>query len=261
MFIIGERINPAGKSSLASAIREGKENVIQEEAQAQERAGADRLDLQVYLPDLDRRKAIKMVVESVRSVSHLPLVIDERDPEIVAAGLQAAGMNASINSPIDCQADARIFSLAKESKAETFFLPLNQNRIPLSTEEHLETSGFILKRFEEHGIPKNRIVIDAMGLALKQVKRKAIDVLERIKRLKAELGIQTVMGLSNISYGLKDRSELNARFLKLAQGCGLDFVICDPLQKEVMAVARAKAEMSSQAEMKEFFEFAETCWA
>lgn len=262
MFIIGERINPAAKPALAFAIREGKTTLIQQEALAQEREGAQALNIQASLTDVDRVCVMRKIVETIRFISQIPLVIDERDPEILAAGLRAAGDEVFINSPINLDdAHPKIFSLAKEFNAETLFLPLTHNRIPVSIEEHIQTSSLILKRLEEHGIPRKRVVVDAMLLAFKQAKEKVTETLERIKRLKAELGVRTVIGLSNISYGLKQRDKLNARFLKLAKGYGLDFVICDPLQKEVMAVATEEAEGLSESDTKKFLEFAETCRA
>ncbi len=262
MFIIGERINPAGKSDLALAIREGKTNLIQQEAISQERCGVQALDINVYLPDIERVRVMRSVVDVVRSVSQLPLVIDDRDPEVVEAGLREAKTNVFINSPIDANTpNGKIFSLVKEFKTEIFFLPLKGNQIPENTDEHIKASDLILKRLEENGIPRKRVAVDAMLLALKQAKEKVIETLETIKRLKAELGVRTLIGLSNISYGLKNRGKLNARFLKLAQGSGVDFVICDPLQKEVMAVAMGKSETVVQSNVKKFLEFAETCWA
>ena len=266
MFIIGERINPAGKPALAFAIREGKTNLIQQEVLAQERAGAQALDVNVSLYDIDCVQVMQKVVETIRFVSQIPLAIDDRDPEIVAVGLKAAGSHAFINSPIDEEStNTKIFSLAKEFKTEMFFLPLKENRIPGNTEDHIKTSGFILKRLEENGIPRKRVAVDAMLLALKQAKKEVIQTLETIKRLKTELGVRTLIGLSNISYGLKYREKLNARFLKLAKGCGLDFVICDPLQREVMAIAGEEeppfAQSNTKMDIKKFLEFAETCWA
>ena len=262
MFIIGERINPAGKADLSRAIREGKKTLIQQEAIAQERAGAQALDINVYLPDVERTQAIRIVAEGVRAVSRLRLAIDDREADVVESGLRHGGSDALINSPIDPdQVNTKIFSLAEQFNSEMIILPLKANRIPADPEEHLEISRRTLKRLEGFGISKDRVVIDAVLLALKQAKERAMNTLETIKRLKADLGVRTVIGLSNLSYGLKRRQELNARFLRLAKGCGLDVVICDPLQEEVMAAAKGAAEPSARSEEKQFLEFAETCWA
>ncbi|OGW86672.1 MAG: hypothetical protein A3A81_03020 [Omnitrophica bacterium RIFCSPLOWO2_01_FULL_45_10b] len=260
MFIIGERINPAGKPELVRAIREEKKEFIQKEAQAQERAGAQALDINVYLPDLDRARAMKWAAETIRSVSQLPLVMDDRDPAVVESGLKAARENSWINSPVDLDGDhEKILSLAKQFNAQLLTLPMKQNRISWNPKEHIAISKLLLERFENFGISRQNIVIDAMVLALKQAKEKVMDTLETLKGLKEELGVRTLLALSNVSYGLKNREELNARFLKLTRECGIDFVICDPLQKKVMAVAKAEPEVSGHLENRKFLEFAETC--
>ena len=262
MFIIGERINPAGKRDLTRAIREGKKTLIQQEAIQQERAGAQALDINIYLPDVERTQAIRIVTEGVRAVSRLPLVIDDRDADVVEVGLRHAGSDTFINSPINPdRTGPKIFSLAKQFNSQMIILPLKENRIPADSMEHVEITQLILKRLEEFGISKDRVAIDAVLLALKQAREQVMKTLETIKRLKAELGVRTVIGLSNISYGLKKRGELNARFLRLAKDCGLDFVICDPLQKEVMAIAMGEVKPSERSEEKQFLKFAETCWA
>lgn len=267
MFIIGERINPAGKPALALAIREGRTNLIQQEAISQERCGAQALDVNVFLPDLDRIETMRKVVEIIRFTSEIPVVIDDPDLEVVESGLREAKVNAFINSPIDADnVNTKIFSLCKEFKTELFFLPLKGNQIPKNVDEHIKISSLILKRLEENGISREKVIIDAMLLALKEVKAKVIEALDRIKRLKTELGVRTVIGLSNISYGLSKRQKLNARFLKLAKGCGLDFVICDPIQKDVMAMAVEEEletfpQVNPKVDTKKFLEFAETCWA
>ena len=260
MLIIGERINPASKPALAFALREGRTTLIQQEVIAQERSGAQALDVNVYLSDIDRAKIMREVVETIRFISQIPLLIDDRDPVVVESGLKEAGSNRFINSPIDVEdANAKIFSLVQKFKTDAFVLPLAQNRIPENFEEHIRLSHLLVKRFEENGVPRKHLVIDAMLLTLKQAKSGVVKTLETIKRLKEELGVRTVMGLSNISYGLKNREKLNSRFLKLARGCGLDAVICDPVQKEVMNAASGDVEIYTELGVKKFLEFAETC--
>ena len=260
MLIIGERINPAGKPALAFALRQGKTVPIQQEAIAQERAGAQALDINIQLSDIDCADAMRKVVETIRFISPIPLVIDDQNPDILEIGLRQAGSNAFVNSPVDVEGtDVKIFSLVRAFKTDAFVLPLKQNRIAENFEEHMKLSHLLVKRFEENGIPRKRLVIDAMLLTLKQAKSKVAETLETIKRLKSELGVRTVIGLSNLSFGLKKREKLNARFLRLAKGCGLDAVICDPLQKEVMNAGNDDAEPFTELGVKKFLEFAETC--
>lgn len=262
LFVVGERINPAGKPRLRNAIRNRKPAFLQQEALAQERAGAQALDLNVFISGLNRLEAMRFVAGSIRSVVHLPLVMDDRDPEVVREGLVQAKEGGFINSPVDVEArDEEIFKLAKQFRAGLFLLPMTHHQIPRDSAEHLRASRLLLERLEDCGIPREQVAFDAIVLALKQAKAKVVETLERIKRLKSELGVRTVIGLSNVSYRLRNRSKLNARFLKLAKACGLDVVICDPLQEEVMAVAQAEMETPGRFDKREFLEFAETCWA
>ncbi len=261
MWIIGERINPTGKPELISAIAAKDRTLIQNEARRQGEAGAQALDVNIGIPQANRMEAMRFVVQSVRDVSALPLVIDEPDPEVIEAAFDCIGNGALMNTPIDCEKDSsRLFELAKMFQAEMLILPLKNGRLTQSVSEHLEISGFILKRLEDYGISKEQVVIDAMLFVLKQAKEKVMETLERIKRLKSELGVRTVIGLSNLSFGLKNREALNAGFLKLARLAGLNCVICDPLQAQVMAAARGSNGENSPSDQKAFLQWAETCW-
>ena len=261
MWIIGERINPTGKPELISAIIQKDRAFIQNEARRQGEAGAQALDVNVGVPGINRIDAMRFVVQSIRDVSALSLVIDEQDPEVIEAALDYIGNGALINAPLDCQKGSdHFFKLASMFQAEMLILPLKGGRLSQSVSEHVETAAVILKRFEDFGIPRKQVIIDAMLFPLKQAKEKVLEALERIKRLKSDLGVRTVVGLSNISFGLENREVLNAGFLKLAQATGLDCVICDPLQKKVMDSARGFDEGNSPADPKAFLQWAETRW-
>jgi 5-methyltetrahydrofolate--homocysteine methyltransferase len=261
MFIIGERINPAGKPELSRAIRESNAAVIQREALAQERAGADALDINVFLPGIDRAQAMRITAQAVRRVSSLPLAIDDTDPDVIENGLAQVQGNGWINTPIDDAKDSEhLASIAKRYPSTIIFLPFSGAKIPEDSRAHVKAAQRIMKQLEMQGILKARAVVDAGLCALKKVRRETLQTLETLRRLKGELDIKTVIGLSNVSFGLKRREELNARFLKLAKPCGLDYVICDPLQKEVMETAKSETEAEGEADSNLFLEFAETCW-
>ena len=262
MFIIGDRINPSGKPDLARAIREGKKTLIQQEAIQQERAGAQALDVNVFLPDVERIQAMRIVVEGVRAVSELPLAIDDRDPETVEIGVSRAGRDSWINSPMDVlEPESKMVSLALRFQSGVLCLPLKQGRIPGTPKEHLEMSRAVVKHLTASGLNRDRIMVDAVLLALKSAGDKVLNTLETIRLLKSELSVRVVMGLSNLSYGLKRREELNARFLHLAKAAGLDAAILNPLEKKVMAVATGQTDRESETTPGEFLEFAEACWA
>ena len=154
MFIIGERINPAGKPDLIQAIQKAQPSLIQKEVQAQAKAGAQALDINVSLPDLDRPQAMRFVVEHIRMVSELPLLIDDRDPNVIEAGLVKAKANGWINSPLDSDdSEARICSLVRQFNARLFFLPLKGGHVPVdSNREYLKSVRTILNRLNAAGI-------------------------------------------------------------------------------------------------------------
>jgi len=265
MFIIGERINPSGKPELSRAIREQEGSFIQGEALAQERAGAQALDINVRLRGVDPVQAIQFVVRSVREVSRLPLALDDQDPGVVEAGLRGADARALINSPLSTRWGAReerITSTAERFGLTLVILPTNGGEVGRDLKSRVQTAQRIIARLQAGGIRRERIVMDAILLALKQVRGKVSETLEAIQRFKGELGVQTVIGLSNLSYGLRRREELNAKFLRLAKSCGLDYVICDPLQEAVMRAAEEPLDGGAdflQEGMVELLAFAQTC--
>ena len=262
MWIIGERINPTGKPDLISALTEQNRQFIQNEVRRQEQAGAQALDINVGVPGLDHIDAMRFVIQSAKDVTALPLVIDEQDSEVIEAALDYAGNGAWMNTPVDSEKDfTHITQLTNMFQATPLILPLKRGRLTESVSEHLEAAAQIIRRFENSGISKERIVMDAMLFPLKAGKAKLMDVLERIKRLKSDLGVRSAVGLSNLSFGLKNRETLNAGFLKLAQAAGLDVAICDPLQKQVMEIANGSDQESPESNPKEFLRLAEASLA
>lgn len=259
MWIIGERINPTGKPGLISAIIRKDRTFIQNEARLQEKAGAQALDINVGIAGINRADAIRFVVQSVRDVTDLPLVIDEQEPEVIESALDYIGNGTWINSPVDVENNlGSIAGFAKTFEAELIILPLQEGRLTENISEHVKAADRILRCFADFGIPKERVIVDAMLFPLKQAKERVTDALERIKRLR-DLGVRTVIGLSNLSFGLGGREVLNAGFLKLAQAAGLDAVICDPLQKRVMEIANGSGKNNSDSGQKEFLKLAEAC--
>lgn len=257
MLIIGQRLNLAGNITLLEAIKSNPDSAIQQEAVLQEQAGAHALDIHVSFVKPDRTHFMAYVVDQVRSVSHLPLSIDDSDLDVVEAGLNRAGNNSFINSPVNADRLEQICSLAsKFNEAQLFIVPLKQNKTPEGLRDYFETSKKILKALENKGISKERVMIDAILLCLKQAGQKVLETLDRIKILKEEIGVRSVVGLSNISYGLKKKEPINAYFLKLAKKTGLDSVICDPFEKTVMDAANGKNDDS--VGKQQFLNFAES---
>lgn len=264
MLVIGERINPSNRPQLERAIRKNDWAYIQEQAVLQERAGVQAIDINIHVPGVKPLEAMRSVVQAVRQVSQLPLAIDELAPAVVEAGLEAAGGDVLINSPIWTDQTARtrqLLSLANQYQTEILTFPMRGTQLPGSPKERVEAARRILEQFQDAGVGRDRVLVDAVLFAVKKVRAQVIETLETIKRLKEELGVRTAIGLSNVSYGLNDRPRINVRFLTLARACGVDAIICDPLQTEVMEAVRAKTKVEfnplERKTITEFVEFSE----
>lgn len=257
MLIIGERINPSGRPSLALALLDGNIKTFQKEALDQERAGVDALDVNVYLPRIDRLPAMQLIVQGIRCVSRLPLVIDDRDPAIIEIGLECARPAVMMNTPLSTHGiPPKVIELLHRFKAKIMFVPLGKNNPPRSRRERLRASRMIVKMLEREGISRKRVLVDAILFPVKRAKEKVIETLSTVKALRGELGVSAVIGLSNVSYGLQNRELVNAAFLRLARSAGLDAVILNPLQKTVMEAALSiKKTPLKRSDISRFFEW------
>ena len=257
MLIIGQRLNLAGNATLLESIKSNPESAIQQEAVLQEQAGAHALDIHVSFVKPDRTHFMSYVVDQVRLVSRLPLSIDDSDLDVVEAGLGRAGSNSFINSPVDLDHLDRIGFLAgKFKEAQLLIVLLKRNKTPERLRDFFETSSNILNALEDKGISRDRVIIDALLFCLRQTGPKVLETLDRIKILKEEVGVKSLIGLSNISYGLREKEAINAYFLKLAKKAGLDAVICDPFEKAVMDAANSKND--DLVGKQQFLNFAES---
>lgn len=239
MFIIGQRINLAGNVALVKSVQAGQKDAIAREAILQEKAGVHAIDIHISFLNPNRSQFMAQVIDQVRAVTNLPLSIDDMDLNVVEAGLNQAGKNSLINSPIDLNQNLdRICSLAlKFKEAQMLIVPLARNKTPDQLREFTETGKIILNSLEDRGISRTRVMIDAVLFCFSQAGQKVLETLDRIKALKEEVGTRSVIGLSNISYQLKNKETIHASFLSLAKRSGLDAVICDPRERSVMAVA------------------------
>ena len=168
MFIIGQRINLAGNVGLVKSVQVGQKDAVAKEAILQEQAGAHAIDVHISFLQSNRSQFMAQVIDQVRSVTNLPLAIDDTDLEVVEAGLRQAGKKSLINSPIDVSQNLdRICSLAlKFKEAQMLIVPLRQNKTPDQMRDFTETSKTILKLLEDRGISRTRIMIDTLLLSL-----------------------------------------------------------------------------------------------
>lgn len=231
---IGERINPTGKKKLKAALIEGDMDYILGEAVHQEKSGADVLDVNVGIPEIDETKMLPEAVKAVQGVTDLPLQLDCSNFDALEAGMRIYNGIPLVNS-VNGKAETMeaIFPLIKKYGGMVVGLALDENGIPATSKERINIAHRIIKTAESYGIPKERIVIDALAMTISSTQSSALTALETIKALNAE-GIYTMLGVSNISFGLPRRSLINATMLTMAMTMGLSCAIINPMSDDMM---------------------------
>ena len=234
-IIVGERINPTGKKALKEALRAGDEDYLLREALLQQENGAHALDVNVGLPGLDEPSWMARAVRAVQRVSTLPLQIDSADPAALEAGLRAAVGKPLVNSVSGKREtlDA-VLPLVRKYGGCIVGLLLDERGIPETVEGRMAVARRIVDACEQHGIPRRDILLDALTMTVSTGADNARVTLETIRRIKAELGVGTMLGVSNVSFGLPARPQLTAAFLTAALTAGLDAAIANPLSAEAM---------------------------
>ena len=229
-LVIGERINPTGKKKLQAAYRDGDTAYILREAIAQVEAGAAVLDVNAGVPGIDEVKVLGDTVEAVQSVTDTPLEIDTSDPVALERALRLYNGCALVNSVNGAEASMRtVLPLVAKYGAMVVALTLDESGIPPSAEGRLAIARRILARGAECGIAADRFLFDALTMTVSTDDRAAAVTLETVRRLTAELGVKTVLGVSNVSFGLPDRVALNNAMFALAKRAGLTAAIANPM--------------------------------
>jgi 5-methyltetrahydrofolate--homocysteine methyltransferase len=229
--IIGERINPTGRKALAAEMAEGKLDRVAADALAQVEAGAAILDVNAGIPMVDEAELLARVVELVQSLTDVPLCIDSSMVEALARGLEAYDGKALVNS-VNGEEDRleAVLPLVKKHGAAVIGLAMDDSGIPESPELRLQVAKKILERAQDHGISVDDVVIDPLVLPVGASPSAGRVVLETLRLLKEELGVNTVCGASNVSFGLPDRPALNSAFLSMCVASGITAVIANPLE-------------------------------
>ena len=238
--LIGERINPTGKKRFKQALRDRDLDYILKEGLDQEEAGAHILDVNVGLPEIDEVKMIGEVVCELQAVCALPLQIDTADPTAMEAALRRYNGKAMINS-VNGKAESMrsVFPLVKKYGGVCVALTLDENGIPSTAEGRVEIAKRILAEARKYGIEKKDIVFDTLTMAVSADPRAAEVTLSALERIHQELGANTVLGVSNVSFGLPNRDILNGVFFSQALSCGLSAAIMNPHSAEMMKVYNA----------------------
>ncbi|MBQ8382834.1 MAG: homocysteine S-methyltransferase family protein [Clostridia bacterium] len=232
--LIGERINPTGKSKLKAALREKNLSYILREAAGQQEAGAQALDINVGLPEIDEPEMMAEVVTEVQGICDLPLQIDTSDPVAMERGLRLCNGQPLVNSVNGKTAvmDA-IFPLVQKYGGVVIGLTLDEDGIPATAEGRVAIAHRILDTAARYGIGAHRIIIDPLALTISADQSAALVTLETIRILHAE-GIRTSLGLSNVSFGLPNREAINSTFFALALENGLSAAIMNPYSAGMM---------------------------
>ncbi|MBR5452737.1 MAG: homocysteine S-methyltransferase family protein, partial [Clostridia bacterium] len=232
--IVGERLNPTGKKKLAAALSEGDMAYVSAIAREQAAAGAGILDVNVGVPGADEPVLMKQVVETLLSVTDLPLQIDSKSPAAIEAGLRAYPGRAIINS-VDGEDKTldSILPLAKKYGAAVVGLTLDEKGIPADPEDRVKIAEKIKMRAEQYGIPACDLFIDCLTLAVSAEPEGARRTLDALAAVRERLGLKTTLGVSNISFGLPEREIISSNFLTLALSRGLTLPIINPCARRM----------------------------
>ena len=247
IHLIGERINPTGKPKLKEALKKEDYDYILNEAITQADLGADILDVNVGLPEIDEPKLLKKAVMELQSGISQPLQIDSTDAKAVEEAVRVYKGKPLINSVNGEEESMKaIFPIAKKYGACVLGLCLDKNGIPETAEGRFEIAQRILDTALSYGIPKEDILIDCLVLTASAQQEQVVTTLEAIKLVKSRLGLKCVLGVSNVSFGLPNRPLLNSVFLAAAFGAGLDAPIINPCSKEIMDAVNAFKVLNNQ---------------
>ncbi len=238
--IIGERINPTGKKGYSEELRQGKTRYIRAEAMEQIQAGASLLDVNCGAPGVDEPVALESAVYAVSGVASAPLVLDSSDPVALERGLKAADGKVLINSVSgEPKSLEMVLPLAKKYGAAIIGLALDGTGIPETAEGRLAVARSIVDAALSIGIAREDILIDCLTLTVSAEQERAMETLRALRQVKAELGVGTVLGVSNISFGLPQRPVLSSTFFAMALEAGLDAAIINPKDERMMDAFRS----------------------
>ena len=244
--ICGERLNPTGKKKMKEALIAGDYDYLIGEAISQQEAGADLLDLNVGLPQLDETRVMRTAVEKVQEYCDLPLQIDSSEAAAIEAGARYYNGIPLINS-VNGDSDVmdKIFPIAKKYGAVVLGLAMDKNGVPKTAEERLAIAERIVARARDFGIPRRKIMIDTLVLTASAEQSLVMETVKAISLVKG-LGVKTALGVSNVSFGLPNRGLLNKTFLTMAMTCGLNMPIMNPLDSEMTGAVKAYAVLSGE---------------
>ena len=237
-YVIGERINPTGKKKLQASLREGSLELVEEMARQQEENGADMLDVNFGMNGIDEKSMMVEAIHRIGECTSLPLVIDSSSVDVMEAALLEYPGRALINSvSLEKEKFERLLPMVKKYGAMFIILPLSDEGLPKDMEEKREIIERIYDRAISLGLKREDMVVDALVATVGANERAALEAAETIEYCRNELGVLTSCGLSNISFGLPERMNVNAMFLSMCITKGLNMAIVNPGQDPLMTAA------------------------
>lgn len=239
-MIVGERINPTGKKVLQAELREGRLDMVAEMAADQAALGASILDVNVGMNGIDEKETMLQVMQEALSASGLPLCIDSSHVSVIEEALRIYPGRALINSiSLEKEKFEKLIPIAKKYGAMFILLPLSEQGLPKDINEKKEIINTVIARAYEYGLTKEDIIVDGLVTTVGANQYAALETLETIRYCKEELELATIVGLSNISFGLPERQFINSTFLSFAIQAGLTMAIANPSQDLLMNTALA----------------------
>jgi 5-methyltetrahydrofolate--homocysteine methyltransferase len=246
-IVIGERINPTGKKDFQGELRGGRTAWARDTARDQVQAGADLVDINVGMPGIEEEKLLPFIATGVQTQVDCPLVLDSSNPQALEAALQQVEGKALINSMSGEESSIKsLLPLAHRYGAALLLLPLDETGIPPTPEERVNVALRLIDAAFKAGIPKENLIVDGLTMTVGAQGKGPKATLETVRAVKKELGLPTVLGVSNVSFGLPFREAVNSAFLAMALEAGLDAAIINPNNPKVMESFHAGALLAGR---------------
>ena len=248
-MIVGERINPNGNPRFREAMREGDMDYIMREALKQQQGGASSLDINTGLPDIDEVATLEKVIRSVQSVCNAPIQIDTSNVTALERAVRSYNGKPMVNS-VNGKPESMhsVFPIVRKYGGAVIALTLDQDGIPGTAKGRFEIAERILEVAKTYGLGKKDLVFDTLAMAISTGKKSALVALETMRMIRERLGAHTILGVSNISFGLPAREHINATFLTMAIHAGLSAAIINPNSDEMLAAFYASRALCGMDE-------------
>jgi 5-methyltetrahydrofolate--homocysteine methyltransferase len=245
--VIGERINPTGKKRLRDELRKGSMDLVTEYAMDQVDEGAQVLDVNAGVPDIDEAAVLSEITKTLSTMVQTPLCLDSSSPKALEQALRIYPGRALINSISGEQVKLdKILPVAAKYGAAFILLPLDDNGVPEIAEDRIEIIKKVYGKAKEYGYTKDDILVDGMLMTIASNQNSSLEALKVVKWCNREFNANTVMGLSNISFGLPERTWINAAFLAMAASHGISSAIMNPGVEVLMHIKRASDALTSK---------------